>query len=128
MAAAFPRRDEINGYRVPLMNGGNTVTSRWHDPAFDHQRSALGRDLNQRMALEDIADLREADMVAVFSSPGQSRGGMHFETGLAYGLGKIVVLIGPTENVFHDLIAIRFTEPSAFIKWMDKCMHVTIAS
>ncbi len=56
--------------------------------------------------MEDAADLAAADCVVSFTEAPRStssRGGRHVEFGMALGLRKHCVVIGPRENVFHCL-------------------------
>jgi len=58
----------------------------------------------QVRALADLQDLHAADAVISFTSAGGGgKGGRHVEYGLAVGLGKRLVLVGPREHVFHVL-------------------------
>ena len=46
-----------------------------------------------------------------------SRGGRHVEFGIAIGLSKIVIAVGPRETVFHHLPEIRhFDTVEDFLK------------
>lgn len=58
-------------------------------------------------AEQDVEDVATADLVIVFTSPeGSSRGGHHVEFGLALGLRKKLIVIGPRQSVFHWLPAV----------------------
>jgi Nucleoside 2-deoxyribosyltransferase len=99
LAARFSRQEELQGYAEVIRAEGDEVTSRWHD---GHQDHTLPRPW-VKYAQEDIDDLRRADVVIVFAG-GSTKGGVHFECGLAYGIGKRILLVGEPENVFHDLL------------------------
>ncbi len=67
----------------------------------------------------DLDDLRAADTVISFTSEGGGgKGGRHIEFGLALGLGKRLVIVGPRENVFHTL-------PD--IEWYPSWAHLVMA-
>lgn len=101
------------GFRLSV--AGHLITSRWI--AGNHQISddELGsgeqeRLLGERYAHEDLVDLAQADLVICFSETPRtttSRGGRHVELGYALALNKEVWLVGPIENAFHCLGAIR---------------------
>ena len=57
-------------------------------------------------AIDDVEDIRACDAFVLFSIDGEiatKRGGRHWETGFAYGIGKSVIVCGPKENIFHFL-------------------------
>ena len=112
LAARYSRIDEMNGYAAQLRAAGHTVTARWL--LGDHQSTDLyGPDATD-YANDDISDLAAADTVICFTETPRStssRGGRHVEFGLALGLGKNVVIVGPPENVFCVLDYVwRFEE------------------
>jgi hypothetical protein len=124
LAARYSRREELCGYRAELEALGHTVTSRWLNGS--HQISDLGvplgddgealfegdanteraARLRQHFATEDISDVTNAQIVMSFTEvprSGQSRGGRHVEFGVALALDKVLIVVGPRENVFHWL-------------------------
>lgn len=110
LAARYSRINELNGYADKLRELGHVITSRWLDG--DHQIDDKGlsceadRPTRERFALEDIADLSDAELVITFTETprsSNSRGGRHVEFGYALGLGIVVAVVGPRENVFHCL-------------------------
>jgi hypothetical protein len=119
LAARYTRRLELCGYRANLEALGVEVTSRWlngshqldnegrplgdagelrfeaGDPAVDHYR--------WKFATDDRDDVLAADTLIAFTEQphtGNSRGGRHVELGIALGVGKRIVIVGPRENVF----------------------------
>jgi hypothetical protein len=69
----------------------------------------------------DLEDLYQADSLIAFSEVGirgkprkHSRGGRWVEFGLALGLGKTSVLVGPRENVFCHL-----PQVTLYATWQD---------
>lgn len=62
--------------------------------------------LREKFALDDIGDIECADVFIAFSEPPRStasRGGRHVEFGYAHALGKVIVVVGAPENLFHYL-------------------------
>lgn len=117
LAARFSRRAELRGYAHQLeVAGVGEVRARWlvEDHEWDGAEDQLA--LAERLAADDLADLRTADLVVVFTevpSPGgRNRGGRHVEYGVALELWRRgecrLVVVGPAENVFHSH-APRFT-------------------
>ncbi len=110
IAARFSKRPEANALAQRLKALGHTITSRWVKPDSDHVTptglSEQAADAErQRFAEEDLADVQDCDMlVALMEEPrSNSRGGRHVEFGIAVGLDKALVVIGPRETVFHHL-------------------------
>ena len=100
LAARYPRRLELCGYRERLLSIGDTVTSRWLD-FRKMPRWSYG------IAQEDCEDLMRADAVIIFTEIPNTvlaTGGRHVEFGLALAQGKRVFVVGPRENVFHYLL------------------------
>jgi hypothetical protein len=126
LAARYPRREELCGYRSELEARGHQVTSRWLDgPAqvlpdgtalgaqresrfeADDPREAATRAL---FARRDLADIDAAELLIAFtedpalpSPPGAARGGRHADLGYATGRGMPVIVCGPRENLFCHL-------------------------
>lgn len=108
LAARYSRHPEMQRCRDDLEALGHTVTSRWingdHKMVNDSMFSPGDENIAERFAVEDYEDLLEADCVISFTEPQRStnsRGGRHVEFGIALGLGKHNVIVGPKENVFH---------------------------
>lgn len=111
LAARYSRREELLDYAHDLTSTGHTITSRWLNG--NHQVSDAGLseegtpEERTRFALEDWQDLVAADACISFTEEPRStltkdsRGGRHVEFGAALALGKLCVVIGPRENVFH---------------------------
>lgn len=115
LAAPYTRREEMRGYAFELHKAGHSVTSRWVGET--HQDNGVDGvkeneiEFNRRCAMEDIEDIRAADVLIFFSEPPRSsysRGGRHFEMGYALAIGVTVVSIGYRENIFHSLDEVTF--------------------
>ena len=127
LAARYSRNDEMRGVRDVLQTlFGHEVTSRWIDQHGGNLlESFVAGQLNDdpegcaKYAQIDIDDLKAADVVVSFTSKdGGGKGGRHVEYGLALGLGKRLVIVGPRENVFHTL-------PN--VDWYPDWAHLVIA-
>jgi len=109
LASRFSRRDEMRTYRAVIEGLGASVTSRWLNDdageleAQDDLDTPEGIIVGRRCAETDVADVSEADAVIAFTEAPRgtkTRGGRHVELGIALGMGKRVVIVGPRENVF----------------------------
>lgn len=100
--------------RAALEKIGHSVTSRWIDESTvdDGIAAAKNNATNCYHALNDIADIRDADCLILFTEPTpspRSRGGRHTEYGIFIGLmlaeqfDRRLFVVGPTENIFHAL-------------------------
>ena len=54
-------------------------------------------------ASNDLRDLRQSDMVLLYTNEAGTRGGMYVELGVALERGIPVVIVGPYTNVFTRL-------------------------
>jgi hypothetical protein len=126
LAARYSRNGEMRGVRDVLQALGHEVTSRWIDQHGGNLlESIVAEKLNENpgacahYAEVDVADLSAADVVVSFTSEGGGgKGGRHVEFGLALGLGKRLVIVGPRENVFH-------TWPG--VEWYPDWAHLVMA-
>jgi hypothetical protein len=116
LAARYSRNAEMRGVRDVLEALGHKVTSRWIDQHGGNLlESIVAEKLNAapdecaKYARIDLEDLERADTVISFTSAqGGGKGGRHIELGVALGLGKRTVIVGPRENVFHTLPTIEW--------------------
>jgi hypothetical protein len=117
LAARYSRNDEMRGVRDVLQALGYEITSRWIEDLGGKygQGSFTAEQLNgdpeycERVARRDLEDIENADTVISFTSAENGgKGGRHVEYGLALGLGKRLVIVGPRENVFHTLPAVEW--------------------
>jgi hypothetical protein len=123
LAARYSRRSELCQYREELREMGHTVQAVWLNG--EHQISDSGKpigetgellvegddessthcaaELRQKFAKDDLADVRACELLIAFTEKprsGFSRGGRHVELGIAIGMGKQIMLVGPRENIF----------------------------
>lgn len=114
LAARYTRRLELCEYKAQLEAAGHRVTSRWllkpervtdaGAPADEAGETLVAE--AERAADEDVTDVTMADLLLAFTedpkgnAAGAGRGGRHVELGLALGLGRWVIIVGPRENLF----------------------------
>lgn len=123
LAARYSRREELCGYRSELEAMGHTVNARWLNgkhqisdggkPIGDNGEALVedGSDdraaaLRQHFATEDLNDVFDCGLLIAFMEQprsGHSRGGRHVEFGIALGLLKPIIAVGPRENIFNWL-------------------------
>lgn len=111
LAARYSRHPEMRKVRDRLVELGHTVTSRWIDQHGGKYPSSFTPEaLNNdpaycaRLGIHDVNDVDAADVVVSFTEgSGGGKGGRHVEFGLALGLGKRLVVVGPREHIFHTL-------------------------
>lgn len=111
LSAQFEDAAILRDARAKLASLGYTVTSRWLDagtavPATAQAGEAGAGERLAAIAVQDLEDIRAADVVVVYNPPEAcaiGRGGRHVETGFALALGKPIVVVGARGNVFHWL-------------------------
>ena len=99
MAARYSRRLELLAYAKELRAAGHEVTSRWlngtHEAA-DNDTSRWGD-----FAKDDLEDIRRSDVIVLFTETALvPRNSRMVELGIALGLAKRIIIVGPRENVF----------------------------
>lgn len=121
LAARYSRLEEMQAVREQLRELGYEVTSRWVNG--DHQAENDDPLLMREFAIDDLADLRRADMVISFQEtprqPSTNRGGRHVEFGYALAMGKVLYAVGPLEHVFTAL-----PEVHHYASWPDLLQHL----
>lgn len=101
LASRFSRQRELRRYADQLRRRGYRTTARW---LYAH--AALDQDTttyNTTRARADVEDVSHADATVLFTEQPRTirtRGGRHFEAGLAYGLKRKLIVVGPREHVF----------------------------
>lgn len=126
LAGRYSRREELRGYAQALAQSGvGTADIAWlreeHD--WDGTEGEEGLAQAQRFAIDDMQDLASAHAVVVWSEApgGCRRGGRHVEYGVALGMGKHVVVVGPLENVFYSLPSVP-----RFLTWDGALAHLAV--
>lgn len=122
LASRYTRRLEMRDKAIELEAMGHAITSRWLDGEYQldgafaeaakaYEDRAEMHPAAVNFALADVADIRGSDLVLTFTERPRrlrTRGGRHVEFGLAYALGKPIVIVGYQENVFHLLPGVTF--------------------
>lgn len=122
LASRYDRREELKGYALQLSKLGHWITSSWLDETFDPKASISSYPVTalQEMSHRDVGDIYACEMLIDFSdAEPEIRGGHIFETGLAYGIGKAIILVGQRKNIFHWLPNIKHYE--TWQEALEKC-------
>jgi nucleoside 2-deoxyribosyltransferase len=106
LAAQFKQINEMRKYAEELRAEGIEVVSRWLEEKVSPNISLkeMTPDECKRTAEVDLEDIQNADVFVLFTvDPDEptKRGGRHFESGVAFALGKPTIFVGPYENIFH---------------------------
>lgn len=124
LAASWNVRMTAGAIRDQFQAAGVTVRSRWLDVKF--AASLPENEVARQEARNDVEDIRAADALVLLADFPSSSGGMHFETGYAYALGKPVFIIGKQSMVFHHLPTILvFSDVSACIRMIQAISAAT---
>lgn len=94
LAATHTSLDPMLKERDTYRRAGFIVTSRWIDGLEDQERLDIA-------AKMDLNDIDASDALIEYTMHGGITGGRHIEFGYAMARNKILILIGPRENVFH---------------------------
>jgi hypothetical protein len=122
IASNFADKDRVKARGEELAALGIECTSRWASESAPHNCKITDKPAQymRETAVFDIADILQSDVVVLtVPTPEQlmnltphqmSRGGRTFESGLQYGLmlaaysnRRMLIVMGPKENVFHFL-------------------------
>lgn len=111
LSARYSRREELKRIREALQNERYVVVSRWLDTDWNETErdaiysSAAPPERREEYAHTDLEDVRACDVFIAFTEEprSSSRGGRHVETGIAIGLCKPIIVVGPRENIFYHL-------------------------
>lgn len=107
LASKYARRDEMRALRDRLQAEAPhlTVNSRWLDWHTWDMPYEPYESVEEKASLEDLEDIANCEIVIHHTeAPGEyTTGGRHVEFGAAYIMGKLNVIVGPKENVFHSL-------------------------
>ncbi len=115
LSSRYSRRDEMREWRTKLQELGFEVNCRWLDTEWEETQrvtSAAPPEYREEFAHKDAEDVANCDCLIAFTeapdSGGNNRGGRHVEYGMALALGKVVVVIGYRENIFHHAKGVIF--------------------
>jgi hypothetical protein len=113
LSARFERQSEMQIYGEQLRAESVEVVSHWTNLDLPSSDGFSGiapprRALDAMMRVEQVVKCNvlvmfsDAQRRLAWSAP-DPRGERHWEAGIALALGKRVLVVGPTENVFEDL-------------------------
>jgi len=125
LSGTFRRRADLQELAAEIEAHGHEITSSWLKPETDkHDDNSQDPADWRKWGEMDLRDIDRSEMFVLVTEPtyeleqyysilgktlnGMKRGGRHFEMGYAAAMGKIVVILGPYENVFHPLFDYRY--------------------
>jgi len=108
LAARYSLKEQLKVYAAELQAEGIEVTSRWLDEKYspNTQMGEVPYSELVMFARTDLQDVEDADVLVFFTEDPENqprRGGRHVEFGYALALGKQILVVGPVENIFHNL-------------------------
>jgi hypothetical protein len=111
ISANSVRHEETHQNADVLSAFGYVISSRWHDNYGRNMPSQLGPediianiDFCDGVARSRIGDLSKADIFLLVTYSHQDEiGEMDTEFGVAIGLSKRIIIVGPKANVFHSI-------------------------
>ena len=117
LSGRYSRREELQGYGEELTKLGYDVGARWLTGA--HEEGVYTKDKWAVWAYDDMDDVARAEIVVAFTEGGECRrGGRHVEFGMGLALGKVLVVVGPIENIFHTLTPYHFKTWTEAKEWL----------
>lgn len=129
LAGAYAAREQLKEIAGVFEAAGHRVTSRWLEATHEIAPGTVGvapdhdDQLVYQHASEDFQDIRKAEALVVFvPGPGVlmgNTGGRHVETGFALARGKIVVVVGVAENIFHRAFCLVVPDLQAALEALD---------
>jgi nucleoside 2-deoxyribosyltransferase len=118
LAAQFKQINEMRKYAEELRAEGIEIVSRWLEEKVSPNISLkeMTPDECKRTAEVDLEDIQNADVFVLFTvDPDEptKRGGRHFESGVAFALGKPTIFVGPSRKHLPLLRQARVSEMSS---------------
>ena len=113
LASGFRQRTKLRHFASLLEEKRISVCSRW---IWLDERPERGTEdwetFAEAIAYENVEDLIKADAIIIDTEgiADSNNGGVHFETGFMYALGKPVIVVGRPKNTFHWLQDIFIVE------------------
>jgi len=104
LAAKFLRRDNIRPFRDEIWSLGHEVVSTWLDEV-KRPTDMDSATFKKKLAMKDIAEVISADLLILDTFAASETGGKEVEFGVALGRfqTKLIWIVGPKRNVFHEL-------------------------
>lgn len=104
LSGRYRHRADLIDKAAQLESEGFEITSRWLQSNYDDVSDSA-------RAADDEDDVRRSDILVLFAESEnvgeRGGGGRHVEFGIAYALGKRIIVVGDRENVFHSLPGIK---------------------
>mgnify|MGYP003393214583 FL=1 len=104
IAGFYDTRKRLYPYRDALEAAGHVITSHWLREAPDAAYATVTEGYRTACGLEDIGDVKAAELFILDTIDVTPRGGREFEAGFALAHGIPIILVGPMRNVFHRLV------------------------
>lgn len=98
IAARFSRITEMAEFGDRLKAAGHEITARW---VYGGEEGLTLEEISDL----DVEDVVKADMVLSWTEPKGSYnrgGGRHTEFGIGMALDKLLWIVGPREQIFHN--------------------------
>lgn len=111
LAAKFEHRERLRPVRDQIWALGHEVVSTWLDEVA--KLPGMTEDeFRKKLALKDLTEIRLADLFILCTTPPSERAGKEVEFGAALQQfhHKLVWIVGPARNVFHQLADRRFDD------------------
>ena len=113
IAAHYPLREKMRWIRSCLAAFDIFVTSKWLDqPDKDVPKAQW-----KIIAVGDLDDMDEADVLIVDTTTVDDTGGREFEAGYACDRMPFII-VGPERSVFHSLANKIFADWNQCIRWL----------
>mgnify|MGYP001583314411 CR=1 FL=1 len=109
VAGFFDTRYRLRPYADQMWHKGHSVVSSWLNET--QKPDLMSKEIFwKKLAIKDLAEIKQADMIIVDTLDITPRGGREVEYGfaLAHFQTKHCWIVGPVRNVFHELADKRF--------------------
>jgi len=104
IAAKFARREDMRPMRDAIWSAGHEVVSTWLDEVKRPEAMESGT-FKKKLALKDVTEVSSADLLILDTHFPSETGGKEVEFGIVLGKfqTKLIWIVGPKRNVFHEL-------------------------
>lgn len=119
VAAKFTRRLEMREVADRLWKAGFEITSTWLQEVARLPWMTHG-EFWRKLAIKDLCEVAAADIILLDTHMPSNTGGKENEYGFALGQWhhKLLFIVGPKRNVFHELCDRQFDTWDECIVWM----------
>jgi len=124
IAAKFKARHRIKAYNQQMESLGLANTCPWFlmdtdDSADEDSLGGYSREESAVMADRDLSAVREADIFIIDTIDVSETGGREVELGVALILGKVILHVAPTRNLFHMHLGVKH-----LLNWDDVIKYI----